>query len=78
MKICHFRSKPNVNLLFRKSKFLNQIKILHIFCKANSAESKNENCFETRQYITEIMGFEKIDVFFSEILIPRYWLRKKC
>lgn len=48
----------------KKSKFLNQIKILHIFCKANSAESKNENCFETRQCITEIMGFEKIDVFF--------------
>lgn len=64
MKMCHFRSKPNVNLLFRKSKCLNQIKNLHVFCKANYAESYNGNCFETRRCNTEILGSEKIDVFF--------------
>lgn len=64
MKICHFRSKPNVNLLFRKSKCLNQIKNLHMFCKANYAESNNGNCFETRRSNTEIYGSEKIDGFF--------------
>lgn len=64
MKIWHFRSKPNVNLLFRNSKCLNQIKNLHMFCKANYAESNNGNRFETRRCNTEILGSEKIDVFF--------------
>lgn len=36
-----------------------------MFCKANYAESNNENCFETRRCITEIMGFEKNYFFFG-------------
>ena len=58
MKICHFRSKPEGNQIFRKNEFSDQIKNEHVFYRAYQAESNTEIRFKIGQCIKEILGFK--------------------
>ena len=58
MKICHFRSKPEVKQIFRKNEFSDQIKNEYVFYKAYQAESNTESRFKIGRFIKEISGFK--------------------